>query len=198
MDNWSLADVDPPSESHGIAVTDEEDEVPVGGAHLRAFRHSDHEREWTREEFRAWSETVAEQHGYWISELGGVGFLPEMEAHGPCTQLCIFERKEVEESWPRDMARDETGHGGSAGRCPWHLLHSSPDPPPFHGAETRPRSPEETPATEPPVDTAAADTAADAEVDVELLVSQALRSEELGGAGSGLWKYVHREGEDVI
>lgn len=61
------------------------------------------------------------------------------------------------------MARDETGHGGSAGRCPWHLLHSSPDPPPFHGAETRPRSPEETPATEPPVDTAAADTAADAE-----------------------------------
>ncbi|CAK9007051.1 Small RNA 2'-O-methyltransferase (HEN1 methyltransferase homolog) (DmHen1) (piRNA methyltransferase), partial [Durusdinium trenchii] len=114
--------------------SDEEDEVPVGGAHLRAFRHSDHEREWTREEFRAWSETVAEQHGYWISELGGVGFLPEMEAHGPCTQLCIFERKEVEE----------------------------------------------TPATEPPVDTAAADTAADAEVDVELLVSQALRSEELG------------------
>ncbi|OLP84430.1 Small RNA 2'-O-methyltransferase [Symbiodinium microadriaticum] len=62
------------------------------------FRHADHEREWTRAEFRTWAEAAAEKHGYWISEFDGVGYLPDQESQGPCTQLAVFERKDLEEA----------------------------------------------------------------------------------------------------
>ncbi|CAE7598224.1 FKBP62 [Symbiodinium natans] len=77
--------------------SDSEGEDPAPSA-PRLFRHADHEREWTRLEFREWAEAVSEKHGYWISELGGVGHLPDLEAQGPCTQLVVFERKDVEET----------------------------------------------------------------------------------------------------
>jgi 3' terminal RNA ribose 2'-O-methyltransferase Hen1 len=53
------------------------------------LRHPDHRFEWTREEFRAWSESVASRHGY------GVRFLPVGpvdEALGAPSQMGIFER----------------------------------------------------------------------------------------------------------
>jgi 3' terminal RNA ribose 2'-O-methyltransferase Hen1 len=53
------------------------------------FRHPDHRFEWTREEFRSWSEAVAGRHGY------SVRFLPVGPDHpevGPPTQMGVFER----------------------------------------------------------------------------------------------------------
>ena len=52
------------------------------------LRHRDHRFEWTRAEFRAWAERVAERFGY------GVRFLPvgpEDEAVGPPTQMAVFQ-----------------------------------------------------------------------------------------------------------
>ncbi len=50
-------------------------------------RHGDHRFEWTRAEFRAWAEAVAERHGY------GVGFVavgPDDPEVGPPTQMAVF------------------------------------------------------------------------------------------------------------
>lgn len=50
-------------------------------------RHGDHRFEWTRSEFRAWAEAVAERHGY------GVGFEPvgpDDPEVGPPTQMAVF------------------------------------------------------------------------------------------------------------
>lgn len=50
-------------------------------------RHGDHRFEWTREEFRAWAEGVARQHGYGV-EFTPVGPVdPEV---GPPTQMAVF------------------------------------------------------------------------------------------------------------
>ena len=60
------------------------DTLPAG-----AFRHPDHRFEWTREEFRDWSEAVAGRHGY------SVRFLPiglDDPEVGPPTQMAVFER----------------------------------------------------------------------------------------------------------
>ncbi|MGQ0466424.1 MAG: 3' terminal RNA ribose 2'-O-methyltransferase Hen1 [Sporichthyaceae bacterium] len=54
-----------------------------------AMRHPDHRFEWTRAEFRTWSEEVAAGHGY------GVRYLPVGEDDpevGPPTQLAVFRR----------------------------------------------------------------------------------------------------------
>jgi 3' terminal RNA ribose 2'-O-methyltransferase Hen1 len=53
------------------------------------FRHPDHRFEWSRAEFRAWGEAVANRNGY------GVRFLPvgpEDPEVGPPTQMAVFER----------------------------------------------------------------------------------------------------------
>ncbi|MEV0259910.1 3' terminal RNA ribose 2'-O-methyltransferase Hen1 [Streptomyces sp. NPDC050617] len=50
-------------------------------------RHSDHRFEWTRAEFRAWAEGVAERHGYGV-EFRPVG--PDDPEVGPPTQLAVF------------------------------------------------------------------------------------------------------------
>nr|WP_107907582.1 3' terminal RNA ribose 2'-O-methyltransferase Hen1 [Streptomyces chartreusis] len=50
-------------------------------------RHSDHRFEWTREEFRAWAQAVAERHGYDV-EFVPVG-LDDPEV-GPPTQMAVF------------------------------------------------------------------------------------------------------------
>ncbi len=63
------------------------------------FRHRDHRFEWSRAEFRAWSEGVAERSGY------RVRFLPvgtEDAVVGPPTQMAIFVR---------ESARDQGGDG---------------------------------------------------------------------------------------
>ncbi len=58
--------------------------IPEGG-----LRHSDHRFEWTRAEFRAWADTVAESHGYTVTHQA-VG---EVDAtHGAPTQMGVFQR----------------------------------------------------------------------------------------------------------
>ena len=54
------------------------------------FRHSDHRFEWSRTEFRAWANRVAEQFGYGARFLS-VG--PEHEKLGSPTQRGVFERE---------------------------------------------------------------------------------------------------------
>ena len=52
------------------------------------FRHSDHRFEWTRDEFRAWANRVAEKHLYSVRFLP-VG--PEDAVVGPPTQMAVFQ-----------------------------------------------------------------------------------------------------------
>jgi 3' terminal RNA ribose 2'-O-methyltransferase Hen1 len=54
------------------------------------FRHKDHRFEWTREQFKNWSEEIARHHGYEVRFLP-VG--PEDSALGAPTQMGVFERK---------------------------------------------------------------------------------------------------------
>ena len=52
-----------------------------------ALRHRDHRFEWTRAEFRAWTDAAAERHGYSF-DLSGIG---EVDAElGPPTQMAVF------------------------------------------------------------------------------------------------------------
>lgn len=53
------------------------------------MRHADHRFEWTRGEFRSWSETVADDHGYVVRYLPVGADDPEV---GPPTQLAVFRR----------------------------------------------------------------------------------------------------------
>jgi 3' terminal RNA ribose 2'-O-methyltransferase Hen1 len=50
-------------------------------------RHGDHRFEWTRAEFRAWAESVAERHGYGV-EFAPIG--PDDPEVGPPTQMAVF------------------------------------------------------------------------------------------------------------
>ncbi|MFJ2929776.1 3' terminal RNA ribose 2'-O-methyltransferase Hen1 [Streptomyces massasporeus] len=50
-------------------------------------RHGDHRFEWTRAEFRAWAEAVAERHGYGVT-FEPVG--PDDPEVGPPTQMAVF------------------------------------------------------------------------------------------------------------
>lgn len=54
------------------------------------FRHPDHRFEFTRDEFRAWAERVASDHGYRV-EVRPVGDVDA--AHGSPTQLALFRRE---------------------------------------------------------------------------------------------------------
>ena len=58
--------------------------IPDGG-----LRHPDHRFEWTRDEFRAWADAVAEEHGYTVTHLP-VGAVDA--AHGAPTQMGVFRR----------------------------------------------------------------------------------------------------------
>jgi 3' terminal RNA ribose 2'-O-methyltransferase Hen1 len=58
--------------------------LPVG-----TLRHRDHRFEWTRAEFAAWVDGVAERHGYTV-ELDGIG--PVHPEHGAPTQLAVLRR----------------------------------------------------------------------------------------------------------
>ncbi|MGW7302848.1 3' terminal RNA ribose 2'-O-methyltransferase Hen1 [Streptomyces sp. NPDC054829] len=56
-------------------------------------RHGDHRFEWTRAEFRAWADAVAERHGYGV-EFVPVG--PDDPEVGPPTQMAVFTRTDKE------------------------------------------------------------------------------------------------------
>lgn len=53
------------------------------------FRHADHRFEWTRAEFRAWANDIAERYGY---EVRFVGVGPEHAELGTPTQMGVFTR----------------------------------------------------------------------------------------------------------
>ncbi len=53
------------------------------------FRHKDHRFEWTRAQFREWSERICERYNYAVRFLP-VG--PEDDAVGAPTQMAVFER----------------------------------------------------------------------------------------------------------
>ncbi|MGW6687098.1 3' terminal RNA ribose 2'-O-methyltransferase Hen1 [Streptomyces sp. NPDC054961] len=50
-------------------------------------RHGDHRFEWTREEFRAWADRVADRHGYEVAYVAVGDDDPEV---GPPTQMAVF------------------------------------------------------------------------------------------------------------
>jgi 3' terminal RNA ribose 2'-O-methyltransferase Hen1 len=56
-----------------------------------AFRHPDHRFEWTRAEFRAWADGVADRFGYGV-RYRPVG--PDDPEVGPPTQLAVFRQTE--------------------------------------------------------------------------------------------------------
>ncbi|KAJ7761990.1 hypothetical protein DFH07DRAFT_814812 [Mycena maculata] len=66
----------------------------------RIFRHHDHKFEWTPEEFAEWCHGAAEEWGYDIEELGGVGRPIEDDpwgrddALGDASLVVVFRRKE--------------------------------------------------------------------------------------------------------
>ncbi|WP_430378082.1 3' terminal RNA ribose 2'-O-methyltransferase Hen1 [Streptomyces sp. B1-3] len=65
-------------------------------------RHGDHRFEWTREEFRAWANSVAERHGYDV-EFRSVG--PDDPEVGPPTQMAVFE---LSTTTPSTTVRNES------------------------------------------------------------------------------------------
>ncbi|MFE2165809.1 3' terminal RNA ribose 2'-O-methyltransferase Hen1 [Streptomyces sp. NPDC059447] len=77
-----------------VLVTTPNVEYNVRWATLPAgqVRHGDHRFEWTREEFRAWADGVANRHGY------GVEFVPVGDDDpevGPPTQMAVFTRTDA-------------------------------------------------------------------------------------------------------
>ncbi|TNY36456.1 3' terminal RNA ribose 2'-O-methyltransferase Hen1 [Thermomonospora catenispora] len=63
--------------------------VRYAGLASDAMRHPDHRFEWTRAEFRAWTEKVARTHGYTVRHLPVGEDDPEV---GPPTQMGVFTR----------------------------------------------------------------------------------------------------------
>ncbi len=55
------------------------------------FRHADHRFEWTRAEFRAWADGVAQRRGY---DVGYLPIGPEDQESGPPTQMAVFTTRE--------------------------------------------------------------------------------------------------------
>lgn len=53
------------------------------------MRHADHRFEWTRDEFKAWAEPVAQRFGYRV-QISGIG--EEDAALGAPSQMAVFER----------------------------------------------------------------------------------------------------------
>lgn len=59
----------------------------AGKPAVTKLRHRDHRFEWTRDEFRAWAQAVADRFGYEVRFLP-IG--PEDPALGPPTQMGLF------------------------------------------------------------------------------------------------------------
>src|SRR5262249_24088050 len=74
-----------------VTTPNREHNVKFDGLPTGAFRHRDHRFEWTRAEFQAWANGVAERFGYRV-QFRPVG--EEDAAVGPPTQMGVFEQ------WP--------------------------------------------------------------------------------------------------
>ncbi|MFE3643650.1 3' terminal RNA ribose 2'-O-methyltransferase Hen1 [Streptomyces sp. NPDC059169] len=88
-------------------------------------RHGDHRFEWTREEFRAWADSVAQRHGYRVAYLPVGDDDPDV---GPPTQMAVFTRTNettgTHERQAAPVARD-TAHDGAERR---ETERRGPDP----------------------------------------------------------------------
>ncbi|WP_329378221.1 3' terminal RNA ribose 2'-O-methyltransferase Hen1 [Streptomyces sp. NBC_01351] len=62
-------------------------------------RHGDHRFEWTREEFRAWADGVANRHGYAVEFVAVGDDDPEV---GPPTQMAVFIQTESTTDTPKE------------------------------------------------------------------------------------------------
>lgn len=72
-----------------ITTPNSEYNARFAGMQPGAMRHADHRFEWTRFEFRAWAEPVADRHGYKV-EISGIG---EEDAElGHPSQMAVFRR----------------------------------------------------------------------------------------------------------
>jgi SAM-dependent methyltransferase len=88
-----------------VTTPNVEHNVRFEGLAPGSLRHRDHRFEWTRAEFRAWTERVAAEHGYGVS-LVPVGVDdPEV---GPPTQMAVFTRTMADVTSPK-AARTGTG-----------------------------------------------------------------------------------------
>jgi 3' terminal RNA ribose 2'-O-methyltransferase Hen1 len=72
-----------------VTTPNAEYNVKFEGLVAGGFRHKDHRFEWTRAEFQAWANGVAERFGYAVRFLP-IG--PEDEVVGPPTQMGVFVR----------------------------------------------------------------------------------------------------------
>jgi 3' terminal RNA ribose 2'-O-methyltransferase Hen1 len=70
-----------------VTTPNREYNILFSGMPEGTLRHRDHRFEWSREEFRVWTETIASTHGYAV-EISGVG---ETDlALGPPSQMAVF------------------------------------------------------------------------------------------------------------
>jgi 3' terminal RNA ribose 2'-O-methyltransferase Hen1 len=72
-----------------VTTPNAEHNVRFPGLAPGALRHPDHRFEWTRAEFRRWSQRTAEAHGYAVRHLPVGEDDPQV---GPPTQLAVFRR----------------------------------------------------------------------------------------------------------
>src|SRR5262249_23479076 len=72
-----------------VTTPNAEYNVRFEGLPAGRFRHRDHRFEWTRAQFRAWGETVAERFGYAVRFIS-IG--AEDASVGPPTQMGVFTR----------------------------------------------------------------------------------------------------------
>ena len=88
------------------------------------MRNDDHRFEWSREEFKAWANGLAEAHGYKVNFAGvGGGDMNEEVPHGewrgsgPQTQVAIFERAAAQQPPNADFA---AGLAATQMQIIWH------------------------------------------------------------------------------
>jgi hypothetical protein len=72
-----------------IVTTPNREYNAVYGIPENELRHRDHRFEWTREEFRKWTEKICEKYGY-RCEINGIGDLSEQ--YGQPTQMGVFKK----------------------------------------------------------------------------------------------------------
>ena len=74
-----------------VILTTPNREYNANYAHMQenALRHGDHRFEWTRAEFRAWTEHICDRFGY-TCEISGIGDIDEQ--YGTPTQMGVFTK----------------------------------------------------------------------------------------------------------
>jgi 3' terminal RNA ribose 2'-O-methyltransferase Hen1 len=87
-----------------VSTPNREANAAMPGLQPGAMRHSDHRFEWDRATFRAWSERVANEHGYTVTFADIGESHPE---YGPPTQAAIFTRGAAQRERANTNANEE-------------------------------------------------------------------------------------------